>query len=142
MLTVSKAAQRAGMEAHKFKGFVRFTQRSGVLVSMISPSCRILPMIATHFKIRYPMENLMIADKTQHELLLISNGQYRIVPYDKITPNAPDENEEHYAALWRTFFDSVNIKERKNLRCQNNFLPKKYRGDMTEFIKDMPQLKH
>ena len=28
----------------------------------------------------------------------------------------------------------VAIRERKNPRCQNTFLPKRYRGVMTEFL--------
>ncbi len=136
VLTVNKAAQRAGQEAHKLKGFIRFIQRDGVLVSEISPSCRVLALVASHFKDRYPEEQIMIIDKTHRELMVLSGGKYRILPYDSITPNAPDEFEECYASLWRCFFNSVNIKERKNPRCQNNLLPKKYRGDMTEFASD------
>ncbi len=133
VLMVNKSAQRARMEAHKLKGFVRFIQRGGVLVSEISPDCRVLSLIAYHFMDRYGGEQVMIMDKSHKELLLISGGKYRIMPYDNIIKNAPDVGEDQYEALFRCFYESVNITQRKNLRCQNNFLPKKYRGDMTEF---------
>ena len=34
--------------------------------------------------------------------------------------------------LWRVFFQTIAIKERKNLRCQQSFMPKKYWQDMLE----------
>ena len=27
---------------------------------------------------------------------------------------------------WQTFYNTIGIKERKNSRCQMNFMPKKY----------------
>lgn len=46
----------------------------------------------------------------------------------------PDDKELQYRRLWKTFFETVAIPERKNPRCQDTFLPKRYRGVMTEFL--------
>jgi probable DNA metabolism protein len=43
------------------------------------------------------------------------------------------QNEQQFQKLWQTFFDSVTIKERKNLKLQRQMVPLKYRKDMTEF---------
>lgn len=37
-------------------------------------------------------------------------------------------------SLWKRFYETVAIRERENPRCQNTFLPKRYRGTMTEFL--------
>ena len=43
--------------------------------------------------------------------------------------------EIEYEQLWKCFFENVNIKERKNLRCQRNFMPKKYWKNILEVTK-------
>ena len=48
--------------------------------------------------------------------------------------DAPDSAEVFYRILWKRFFDSVSIAPRENPRCQNSFLPKRYRDVMTEFL--------
>ena len=41
--------------------------------------------------------------------------------------------EEAYEMLWKTFFETVAIRERTNLNCQKNHLPLRFRPYMTEF---------
>ena len=40
--------------------------------------------------------------------------------------------EENFEDLWKTFFDTIGIKERENKRCQTNNMPKKYWQYMIE----------
>ena len=42
--------------------------------------------------------------------------------------------EVYYRTLWKRFFETVAIRERENPRCQNTFMPGRYRGTMTEFL--------
>lgn len=44
-----------------------------------------------------------------------------------------DRTKEEYSDLWKVFFDSIAVKERENIKLQNNNLPVKYRKYMTEF---------
>ena len=37
-----------------------------------------------------------------------------------------------YQELWKMFFKKISIKERKNPRCQMQFMPKKYWKDLIE----------
>ena len=41
-------------------------------------------------------------------------------------------SEDEYEKMWKTFIKAVTIKERKNLRCQRNFMPKKYWKNLLE----------
>ena len=41
--------------------------------------------------------------------------------------------EEEYPNLWKAFFESIAIEERRNERLQNTLLPKRFRSMMTEF---------
>ena len=53
----------------------------------------------------------------------------------------PQENIEalkvsdRYEELWKVFFKSINIEQRKNIKCQQSNLPLWYRKNMNEFDK-------
>ena len=95
---------------------------------------RVLPLLRGHFCQRYANERFFIYDRTHRELLLYANGRSRISEVDSFQPALPEGEELYYRALWKQFFQSVTIQERENPRCQNTFLPKRYRGVMTEFL--------
>ena len=107
-----KAVRHLSGELEKLRGFVRFSDYSGVLGAEIQPKNRV---------------------RTHGELLLYSGGCSRIVQADSLILAPPDGQEAQYRKLWKTFFDTVAIEERCNTRCQNTFLPKRYRSVMTEF---------
>lgn len=121
-------------EVEKLRGFVRFSDYSGVLGAEIEPKNRVLPLLRQHFCSRYANESFFIYDRNHKELLLYSKGRSRILSVDSLQLSLPGEEEVHYRALWKRFYDTIAIKERMNPRCQNTFLPKRYRGTMTEFF--------
>lgn len=83
---------------------------------------------------RYANEQFFIYDRTHRELLLYANGRSRITQIENFKPVLPGEDELYFRSLWKQFFQSVAIRERENPRCQNTFMPKRYRGTMTEFL--------
>lgn len=105
-----------------------------MLGAVIEPKNRVLPLLRHHFCERYANETFFIFDRTNREVLFHTQGRARIVPMEHLELAAPDETELQYRQLWKTFFETVAIKERRNPRCQNSFLPKRYRGVMTEFL--------
>ena len=129
-----KAVRHLNGELEKLRGFVRFSDYSGVLGAEIEPKNRVLPFLRRHFCQRYANESLFIYDRTHGELLLYSGSCSKIIRVDSLTLARPDETEVQYRALWKRFFETVSIKERYNPRCQNTFMPKRYRGTMTEFM--------
>ena len=113
-------------EAHKFKGFVRFKElNNGVLCASIEPENNILIMLSNHFKNRLKNENWMIIDKKRHLLSYYDKNNFYIVEEDLYKFNLNYEEDE-YEDLWKSFYKTVGIKERKNERCRMNFMPKKY----------------
>ena len=131
---ICQAVRHLNGEIEKLRGFVRFSDYSGVLGAEITPKNRVLPLLRNHFCNRYANESFFIYDRTHKELLLYSSGHSRIVSVDNLQLALPGEEEIHYRSLWKCFYESIAIKERHNPRCQNTFLPKRYRGDMTEFL--------
>ena len=124
-------------EAHIYEEFIRFRElENGILFSEITPKSQILTCVADHFTDRFPLENWMIYDKTHCVFLIHKAGEkWGLVWGEQLDREAADrvsKKEREYEQLWKGFFESVAITERKNLKCQHNHLPLRYREKMTE----------
>ena len=133
-LPLRKAVRHLSGEAEALRGFVRFSELGGILGAEIEPKNQVLPFLRRHFCDRYANETFFIYDRTHKELLMYAKGKSRIVPVDTLQLSLPGDEEIHYRTLWKRFYETIAIKERYNPRCQNTFLPKRYRGTMTEFL--------
>ncbi len=118
------------------RGFLRFSDHGGVLVAQLAPKNRLLPLLRPHFCQRYSTETFLIYDQTHQECLFHRDGQWRIFPMDGFREAPPDETERQFRALWRTFFRTVAIPQRKNKALQRSNLPLRWRDHMTEFQRD------
>ncbi len=139
VMRIMELSRKTGGEAHLFKGFVRFKEIGNTLYSVIEPKCNVVPLIGDHFNDRYPNENWIIYDKKRNiaaihkefeEWMLVSNQEFNGEALQK-----EYERNDEYEQLWKAFYNSIAIKERKNPRCQNNLIPKWYRKNMLEFKK-------
>ena len=131
---IHRALRHMDGELEKLRGFVRFSDYHGFLGAEIEPKNRVLPLLRHHFCSRYANESFFIYDRTHKELLMYASGHSRIAQVDTLHLNAPGDEEIFYRSLWKRFFETVSIQQRENPRCQNSFLPKRYRGTMTEFL--------
>lgn len=131
---ISKALRHMNGELEKLRGFVRFSDYNGTLGAEIEPQNRVLPLLRSHFCNRYANESLFIYDRTHGDLLLYTKGRSQILYVDSWQKTLPGEEEIYYRALWKKFYETIAIKERYNPKCQNTFLPKRYRHTMTEFL--------
>lgn len=136
-LPLYRAVRHLSGELEKLRGFVRFSDYSGILGAEIQPKNRVLPFLCPYFCSRYANEAFFLYDRSHNELLLYSAGRSRIVRADSLTLAPPDEQETHYRKLWKAFFHTVSIESRHNSLCQNTLLPKRYRNTMTEFQPDV-----
>ncbi|HNW44216.1 MAG TPA: TIGR03915 family putative DNA repair protein [Elusimicrobiales bacterium] len=129
-----KAAAAVLREAHRFKGFLRFTELSDrTLYARMEPDHNILPLVAGHFKRRMAASDWVIHDARRGEAALYFGGKLRLAELTGEQSPPRSETEARVAGLWRTFFDAVAIKERENPRAQRGGVPLKYRSNMPEF---------
>ncbi len=129
---VNKAIQHLGGEAHLYTGFVRFSNINGVLVAQIEPKNYVLPILAPHFCVRFNAERFLIHDKTHGQALVYQNRRHEIFPLSQLELATPDETEKDYRGLWKMFFETIAIEERKNPVCQRGHMPKRYWNMLTE----------
>ena len=135
VIRVNEYSKKVANEAHRFNGFIRFNEYSGVLVSVISPKSNVLPLIADHFYERFFNENFIIYDEKRKSSIIHKSGEgYFFRENSELSIELSEHSllKDEYEYLFKVFFDSVNIIERKNDRCQRNMLPKWYRKNMSE----------
>ena len=142
---VRRAVLHLNSEAHKYTGFVRFSEMDGVLAGEIEPKNRVLPLLRPHFCGRYPQEAFVLHDRTHGEALFHQPGKWAILPVEDFHLGPAGEEELQYRRMWRRFYDTIAIRERENPRCRMTHMPKRYWAMMTEFREDwdteLPELK-
>lgn len=119
-------------ESHRFLGLLRFKEISkDLFYAGYEPGYNITGLIAPHFVDRLSMP-FIIHDKKRNVSAVYDGSE--IILTDKI-PSIPDDinsTEDEYALLWKAFFKTIAIEERKNPRAQMQFMPKKYWKNLTE----------
>lgn len=135
VIEIEKIVKNVRREAHRFYGITRFEEtKNGVFFSEIEPDNNILELISLHFKERLKNEYWVIRDKKRELTAFYNKKDFIITDSSNFNFNVlKSEVEDNYEDLWKCFYNSVNIKERKNRRCQLNFLPKKHWKNIVEF---------
>jgi probable DNA metabolism protein len=134
-----KLSRQVAGEAHRYKGFVRFQETGGgFFYSSISPCHRVLSLIAPHFSARFSDQHWVIHD-VQHGEGIVHDRHRRewlILPMEinhelDLTPS-----EVRFQALWRSYFTTLAISERENLRLQQSKVPLKVRPWLVEVAQE------
>lgn len=125
--------KRALSECHKLKGLLRFQEvGNNLYYASIHPDNNILEPLGHHFINRLPNQNFIIHDKTRNICLIYNQKEYQIIDATNMTIPDISKEEEKYQELWKLFFKTIAIPERKNPRCQMQYMPKKYWKDLIE----------
>jgi probable DNA metabolism protein len=124
-----KYSHQVSHEAHKLKGFLRFKKmKNHFYYGVINPTNNVLEIIAVHFSKRMKNEAFIIKDDNRKIHALYDKKQIiYLKDKDIIKLNLElDKDEIVFEELWKSFFKTIAINERKNLKTQMNFMPKKY----------------
>ena len=124
-----KISKYVSNENHKLKGFLRFQElENHILYAEISPTNNVLELLSIHFMKRLKNEYWIIKDVGRNTYSFYDKQKYYIIADENINLKTLGtiEKEKEVENLWVTFFNTIGIKERKNNRCQMNFMPKKY----------------
>ena len=120
-------------EIDKFQGFVRFEEHDGMLGAVIHPKNYILPLLRPHFCGRFPEEDFMIYDAVHHAVLLHEDRKTQLVELAaplELPP--PSTRERQFQALWKQFYDTLEIRARHNEKGRMTHCPKRFWADMVE----------
>ena len=133
VMRVHKWSGLVSLQSARYIQFVRFSQREGgVYYASIQPEYDVLALIMPHFADRFRDQPFIIHDKVRGLFGVFDTHDWAIVEADGVTLPAMTAAEQNYRRLWKTFYDTVAIRERTNPRCRRQFMPKKYWKDITE----------
>lgn len=138
VLKIFNMNRNVGNETHHYLGFTRFMEiENKILIGKVTPKNDIIRLMAPHFADRLGMENFIIYDENRKTAIVYRSG------YPWVYTNAEDfdldvfsdgtKEQLEFEKLWKTFFDTIAISERKNPKLQRNNIPFRYRNDMLEF---------
>lgn len=135
-----RLGRMAGNEMHYYREFVRFSKiEPDVYVSHIEPKCNIAALTAQHFADRMPSEYWMIVDDKRKFAVIHPKDEpiYLTMLSDEELARLKETEQQYdqYTQLWKTFFQTIGIKERENPKCQRNMFPIHYRKHVTEFMR-------
>ena len=110
--------------------------RRDILYAEIEPDHDVLELVIHHFAERFRHDPLIIHDVGRSKAAVAYEGKWYVTDARLILSGEEalidTEEEEDYRRLWRTYFDHIAIKERKNPKCQRNFMPERYWKHLTE----------
>lgn len=113
-------------EVHRFQGLVRFREIGSWLYGPIEPTYHILPYLWLHFRRRLPQERWILHDVRRDVAVLFDGKIHWANGFVLEGENQESEKERQIQNLWKSFYQSIAIPERKNPRQQRQMMPKKY----------------
>lgn len=130
---VIKTVQKVKNEAHQYIEFIRFSElEGGIYYSEIEPNAQVLPIVGRHFLKRLPTIPWIIHDINKN-LCMVYNGREMYMENTGVIPKVKySENEEEYRKLWKKFYDTIAIKERRNEKCRMTHMPKRFWRHISE----------
>lgn len=122
---------------HKMYGFVRFEELDDkILYAKIETKFNILMLLGNHFSHRLGSNPFIIHDIPRSLAYVRENNQSNIKEVSAFETPTHSDAEMHFKKLWKTFFHSVAIENRKNHKLQKQLVPLLYRAHMSEFQDD------
>lgn len=123
---IRKTAKSVGREVHRVKEFVRFEQVGTLYFAKIVPQYDVLPLVIPHFKARFSDQEWILFDPDRaYGFYYDLKEVISFTPADK-NFGKTSQSSDDYEQLWKTYFQHINISERKNTRYQLRNMPKRY----------------
>lgn len=135
ILNIAKVVRSVSRERHRMKAFIRFKKaENGLFYAVIAPDFNVLPLILNHFKNRYADQHWVIYDeKRKYGFYFDTQQLFPVTFLDLVNKQSTalqnyknDEREDLFDELWKDYFESINIKERKNTKLHLQHVPKRY----------------
>ncbi len=141
VLVITDTAKKVHREKHRMEAFVRFQlTKDQLYFAIVEPDFNVLPIIQKHFKSRYADQRWMIYDGRRKYGIYydLDKVAYIQVNFEEDVNSGKDisvqygEGEILYQQLWKTYFGSINIAARKNMKLHIQHMPRRYWKFLTE----------
>lgn len=126
---------KIGREVHRMHAFIRFQRtQDDIYYAVVEPDFNVMPLLNDHFERRYPAQHWLIYDSKRRYGIYYNqeNTEYitfeddHLLKYRQMQADVLGVQESDYQLFWKTYFDSVNIPERRNMKLHLQHVPKRY----------------
>ncbi len=138
VVRIMELSRAVGNALHHYLGFLRFIEiPGGILLARYEPKPRLTELIMPHFIDRFPEERFVIWDTIRNvagvhipgqTYIMINLTEHQVAVLKEYT-----EDNKKAEQMWKTFVESISIKERENKKLQQNNIPLHFRTYMPEF---------
>ncbi len=136
VLALSKMYKKIQQEETRMRQFVRFQKTAdGIFFAFIEPRYNVLPITADFFQDRFADQQWIVYDVKRKYGLYYNLEKVEEVFFDdpdnlltsgKLQPEQMDLYEQDFQNLWKQYFKSIAIQQRKNPKLQKQFMPKRF----------------
>lgn len=136
VLKLTNIQKKVGREAQRVIMFVRFQKTvDDIYYASFDPKYNVIPLTINHFKNRFADQKWVIFDTKRkfgyyydlNEVREVTIGKQRVNNQSgKVDHDAMHVSEKLFQKLWKSYYDNINIKERKNIKVHMQFLPKRF----------------
>ncbi len=135
VLAIQQMAKKVNREVHRMHAFVRFQKtKDDIYTATIHPDYDVIPLIGDHFEKRYSDQSWLIYDVKRdyglfYDLQKVETIQLNsalMTSQNKVSRSILAEKELDFEKLWKHYFNSTNIPERKNMKLHLQHVPKRY----------------
>lgn len=136
VVKLNNAQKKVGRESQRVMMFVRFQKTvDDIYYSSFDPKYNVIPLTVSHFKNRFADQKWVVFDTRRkfgyyydlENVREITIGQQKVsFESGKVDDDILHMSEKLFQKLWKSYYDTINIKERKNLKVHMEFLPKRF----------------
>ena len=127
---------KVSWETDRILGILRFSvvqsPQGDVLYAAISPNCDLIQTVMPHFLNRFRREPFIIHDVGREKAAFASEGRWVMRSLGKDFAPQYTADEQQYRELWRGYFKTAAIDQRRNPSLQKQFIPTRYWQYLTE----------
>ncbi|MCL2073624.1 MAG: TIGR03915 family putative DNA repair protein [Marinilabiliaceae bacterium] len=142
VLKVHQLCRTVSKESHRVLMFLRFEQAAdGTFFAPYAPKYDVLSLTLSHFKSRFTDQKWLIYDTLRNYGFYYDTKKIEQVEINdpafnektgKLLADISHLDEDRWQEIWRAYFKKIAIAERKNLKQQLNFMPKRFWKYLTE----------
>ncbi len=135
VLRVQQIVKMINREIHRMHAFVRFQKtKDDIYAATIKPDFDVLALSVDHFKKRYQDQLWLIYDIKRDYGIYYDKAELKTVQLNnpvwterhQIKEEVLAENEKRLQIMWKKYFDSTCIEERKNMKLHLRHVPHRY----------------
>lgn len=142
VLRVKQLDRQICREAEHLKQFVRFQKTAdNIYYATVDPKFNVLPLVVPHFECRFADQHWLIYDSRRkygfyyncQEVAMINLTSDSVDQHNgKLKEEIMADEELLFQRLWKEYFRSTCIEERRNAKLQMQHMPKRYWKYLTE----------